>query len=112
MERATVQKKQGEIIISIINNDIGNMTKHEELALISGIATITAFSLLIQHVYVTKITENLTYFWIFLNLIGQSMLFTYGKINNIFGIYFPALILIGGISYVLYVKMAYPAPNK
>jgi hypothetical protein len=89
-----------------------NMTKHEELALISGIVTITAFSLLIQHVYVTKITENLTYFWIFLNLTGQSLLFTYGKINNIFGIYFPALILIGGISYVLYVKMAYPAPNK
>jgi hypothetical protein len=112
LERATVQKKQGEIIISIINNDIGNMTKHEELALISGIVTITAFSLLIQHVYVTKITENLTYFWIFLNLTGQSLLFTYGKINNIFGIYFPALILIGGISYVLYVKMAYPAPNK
>jgi len=112
LERATVQKKQGEIIISIINNDIGNMTKHEELTLISGIVTITAFSLLIQHVYVTKITENLTYFWIFLNLTGQSLLFTYGKINNIFGIYFPALILIGGISYVLYVKMAYPAPNK
>ena len=60
------------------------MTKYEELALISGIATITAFSLLIQHVYVTKITENLTYFWIFLNLTGQSLLFAYGKINNIF----------------------------
>ena len=70
------------------------MTKYEELALISGIATITAFSLLIQHVYVTKITENLTYFWIFLNLTGQSLLFAYGKINNIFGIYFPAIVLV------------------
>ena len=83
------------------------MTKYEELALISGIATITAFSLLIQHVYVTKITENLTYFWIFLNLTGQSLLFAYGKINNIFGIYFPALVLVVGISYVLYIKITY-----
>jgi hypothetical protein len=83
------------------------MTKYEELALISGIATITAFSLLIQHVYVTKITENLTYFWIFLNLTGQSLLFAYGKINNIFGIYFPALVLVIGISYLLYIKITY-----
>ena len=83
------------------------MTKYEELALISGIATITAFSLLIQHVYATKITENLTYFWIFLNLTGQSLLFAYGKINNIFGIYFPALVLVIGISYVLYIKITY-----
>lgn len=83
------------------------MTKYEELALISGIATITAFSLLLQHVYVTKITENLTYFWIFLNLTGQFLLFAYGKINNVFGIYFPSLILIIGISYVLYVKITY-----
>jgi hypothetical protein len=83
------------------------MTKYEELALISGIATITAFYLLIQHVYVTKITENLTYFWIFLNLTGQSLLFAYGKINNVFGIYFPSLIFIIGISYVLYVKITY-----
>ena len=83
------------------------MTKYEELALISGIATITAFSLLIQHVYVTKITENLTYFWIFLNLTGQSLLFAYGKINNIFGIYFPALVLVIGISYALYIKITY-----
>ena len=88
------------------------MTKYEELALISGIATITAFSLLIQHVYVTKITENLTYFWIFLNLTGQSLLFAYGKINNIFGIYFPALVLVIGISYVLYIKITYNENKK
>lgn len=88
------------------------MTKYEELALISGVATITAFSLLIQHVYVTKITDNLTYFWIFLNLTGQSLLLAYGKINNIFGIYFPAFILFIGISYVLYVKITYTNEKK
>ena len=83
------------------------MTKHEELTLIAGILIITAFSFLIQHVYVTKITDNLTYFWIFLNLVAQSLLFIYGKVNNIFGIYFPALIIFTGVTYVLYVKITY-----
>ena len=83
------------------------MTKHEELTLIAGILIITAFSFLIQHVYVTKITDNLTYFWIFLNLVAQSLLFIYGKVNNIFGLYFPALIIFTGVTYVLYVKITY-----
>jgi len=88
------------------------MSKYEELTLISGILTIAAFSFLIQHVYATKITDNLTYFWIFLSLTGQSLLLAYGKINNIFGIYFPALILCIGISYVLYVKITYNENKK
>jgi len=83
------------------------MSKYEELTLIAGILTITAFSFLIQHVHVTKITDNLTYFWIFLNLAGQSLLFAYGKINNMVEIYFPALIVFTGISYILYVKITY-----
>jgi hypothetical protein len=81
------------------------MSKYNELTLISGILTIVAFSFLIEHVYVTKITDNLTYFWIFLNLTGQLLLFIYGKVNNVFGIYFTSFIIIVGISYVLYVKV-------
>jgi hypothetical protein len=88
------------------------MSKYEELTLVAGILTITAFSFLIQHVHTTKTTDNLTYFWIFLNLAGQFILFTYGKINNIFGIYFPALIIFTGISYVLYVKIIYNETNQ
>jgi hypothetical protein len=67
---------------------------------------------LIEHVYVTKITDNLTYFWIFLNLTGQLLLFIYGKVNNIFGIYFTSFIIIVGISYVLYVKVTYSKKEK
>ena len=93
--------------IYIYQNPKQNMSKYEELTLISGILTIAAFSFLIQHVYATKITDNLTYFWIFLNLTGQILLFVYGTINNIFGIYFTSLILMIGISYVIYVKIAY-----
>jgi len=88
------------------------MSKYEELTLISGILTIVAFSFLIQHVYATKITDNLTYFWIFLNFTGQFLLFVYGTINNIFGIYFTALILMIGMSYVVYVKIAYKKNKK
>ena len=93
--------------IYIYQNPKQTMSKYEELTLISGILTIAAFSFLIQHVYATKITDNLTYFWIFLNLTGQILLFIYGTINNIFGIYFTSLILMIGISYVIYVKIAY-----
>jgi hypothetical protein len=88
------------------------MSKYNELTLISGILTIVAFSFLIEHVYVTKITDNLTYFWIFLNLTGQLLLFIYGKVNNVFGIYFTSFIIIVGISYVLYVKVTYRKKKK
>ena len=88
------------------------MSKYEELRLIAVILTINAFSFLIQDVYATKITDNLTYFWIFLNFTGQFLLFVYGTINNIFGIYFTALILMIGISYVVYVKIAYKKNKK
>jgi hypothetical protein len=88
------------------------MSKYNELTLISGILTIIAFSFLIEHVYVTKITDNLTYFWIFLNLTGQLLLFIYGKVNNVFGIYFTSFIIIVGISYVLYVKVTYSKKEK
>jgi hypothetical protein len=88
------------------------MSKYNELTLISGILTIVAFSFLIEHVYVTKITDNLTYFWIFLNLTGQLLLFIYGKVNNVFGIYFTSFIIIVGISYVLYVKVTYSKKEK
>jgi hypothetical protein len=88
------------------------MSKYNELTLISGILTIIGFSFLIEHVYVTKITDNLTYFWIFLNLTGQLLLFIYGKVNNVFGIYFTSFIIIVGISYVLYVKVTYSKKEK
>ena len=83
------------------------MTKYNELTTISGILTIIAFSFLVYRVHVTKITNHLTYIWIFLILIAQSLLIIYGKINHIFGIYFPALIIFSGVLYIFYVKTMY-----
>ena len=83
------------------------MAKHNELTMIAGILTITAFSLFVYKVHVTKITDQLTYLWIFLILIAQLLLFIYGRINHIFGIYIPALIIFSGILYVFYIKSVY-----
>jgi len=83
------------------------MPKHDELTIISGILTITAFSLFVYHVHVTKVTDHLTYVWIFLVLTAQLLLFIYGRINHIFGIYIPALIIFSGIIYIFYIKSVY-----
>jgi uncharacterized protein with PQ loop repeat len=81
--------------------------KYQGIAVIAGVCTILAFTHLIRRVYLTKETEHLTYTWIFLVLTAQSLLTLYGILNGAYGIYIPSLILISGISYVLYVKMTY-----
>jgi hypothetical protein len=83
------------------------MTKHNELAMIAGFCNISAFSLLVYRVHITKFTDHLTYIWIFLVLAAQLMLFIYGQINHIFGIYVPALIMFSGLLYVFYIKTVY-----
>ena len=83
------------------------MTKHNELTMSAGILTITAFSFFVYRVHVTKVTDQLTYLWIFLVLTAQLLLFIYGRINHIFGIYIPALIIFSGILYIFYIKSVY-----
>jgi Ca2+/Na+ antiporter len=83
------------------------MIKHNELTIIAGIFTITAFLLFVYRVHITKVTDHLTYLWIGLVLMAQITLFIYGKINHIFGIYVPAFILFSGIVYILYIKISY-----
>ena len=81
--------------------------KYQIIAVISSILTILAFSNLIFNVHMTKETEHLSLIWIFLVLTAQSLLVVYGLINNSFGIYVPASILILGVLYVLYIKVNY-----
>jgi uncharacterized membrane protein SirB2 len=88
------------------------MTKHDELTMIAGILTITAFSFFVYRVHVTKVTDHLTYLWIFLVLTAQLLLFIYGRINHIFGIYIPALIVFSGILYIFYIKSVYTDSSR
>ena len=81
--------------------------KHNELVNIAGVCNIIAFSFLVYRVHITKITDNLTYIWIFLVLLSQTLLFFYGRINHIFGIYMPTIIMFSGVIYILYVKTVY-----
>ena len=81
--------------------------KYKIIAVISVILTIIAFSSLVLRVHMTKETEGLTFTWIFLVLISQSLLVIYGVINNSYGIYVPASILLIGILYILYIKLNY-----
>jgi len=86
--------------------------KYQIISVISGILTILAFSHLVHRVYTTKHTEHLTFVWFFLLLISQSLLVLYGILNNTYGIYLPAIIIIIGLLYILYVKLNYSVDNN
>lgn len=86
--------------------------KYQQIAVISGILTIIAFSNLVLQVHVTKNTDHLTFIWICLVLIAQTLLVIYGLINNSYGIYVPASILIVGVLYILYTKLNYQTNGK
>ena len=85
---------------------------HEELAYMSGAFAIMAFSLLVYNTHITKNTTHLTFIWIFLLMTAQTLMFTYGKLNHIQGLYIPATIYIIGLSYILYIKVVYKETNK
>jgi uncharacterized protein with PQ loop repeat len=87
-------------------------SKYQFIAVVSGILTILAFSHLVHRVYTTKQTEHLTYTWALLILTAQSLLVLYGILNNSYGIYLPAIIIVIGISYILYVKINYSVDNN
>jgi hypothetical protein len=88
------------------------MLKHEEFPFISVILSITAFVLLVYEIYITKNTDGITFIWIFLILISQSLMFIYGKLNHIHGLYIPATIFLIGMLYILYVKVVYKETRK
>lgn len=84
---------------------MGGIPKYQYIAIVAGILTISAFSHLVYRVYLTKETYHLTYMWIFLLLSAQSLMFLYGMLNGAYGVYLPAITLVIGASYILYVKL-------
>ena len=88
------------------------MSKHEELTYISSIFALSAFSFLIYNVHQSKNTSHLEFLWIFLLITAQILMFIYGKLNHIHGLYVPASLYIMGLIYILYVKVVYKETNK
>jgi hypothetical protein len=85
---------------------------HEELTYISTTLTLIAFSSLVYNTHMSKNTSQLTFIWIFLLMTAQVLMFTYGKLNHIQGLYIPATIYIIGLLYILYIKIIYKETNK
>lgn len=86
--------------------------KYQIIAGIAGTLTLLALSSLIHRVYKSQNTEHLTYAWIFLILSAQLLFAIYGFLNNAYGIYLPAILVLIGISYILYVKLKNIQENK
>ena len=81
--------------------------EYKFITIISGILIILAFSELVYGVHITKNTEHLTFKWIFLTMLAQTLLVFYGIMNKIYGIYLPAIIVIMGLIYILYIKLIF-----
>jgi len=88
------------------------MGKYEYLAAISLLLNIFSFITLIVNVYKTGDTSIFTWFYLFGNVISQTMLIIYAKINNAQGIYFPTIIILVGILFILFVKIKSHLHNK
>jgi uncharacterized protein with PQ loop repeat len=86
--------------------------KYQVIAGLAGILTIVGFSHFVYRVHITTETDHLSFLWIFLVLSAQSLLFLYGILNNAYGIYLPAAILITGLCYILYIKLNYVIDNN
>jgi uncharacterized protein with PQ loop repeat len=79
--------------------------KYQNVAVISSILTIVAFSYLVFKVYKTGETEHLTFIWLFIILSAQLLLFIYGFSNGSRIIYLQALFILIGLMYILYIKL-------
>jgi uncharacterized protein with PQ loop repeat len=75
---------------------------HEELTYISTTLTLIAFSSLVYNTHMSKNTSQLTFIWIFLLMTAQVLMFTYGKLNHIQGLYIPATIYICVVIYFIH----------
>jgi hypothetical protein len=86
-------------------------TKNKEIFVFSICFTLLAFGYLVFDTYNTKQTEHIKYIWIIFTLLSQSLLTTYGFINENKFIFVPSMMIFVGILYILYIKMNYEINN-
>lgn len=87
------------------------MGRYELLATASLMINMGSFFTLIRKVHMTKNTSSLPWYYIFGNMLAQILLFTYGFINNAYGLYIPTIFLFSGLLYIGYIKLNYPSPT-
>jgi hypothetical protein len=86
------------------------MGRYELLATAALTFNIASFFTLIRKVHLTKNTISLPWYYVIGNIVSQILLFTYGYINNAYGLYIPSIFLFSGVLYIAYVKLMYPSP--
>lgn len=83
------------------------MAKLPILATISLMANVVAFFSIVSNIYVTHQTQSYTWFSLFVNVSAQILLIIYGLANNAPEIYGPTVLLLFGLSYIIYDKHMY-----
>lgn len=78
-----------------------------EYKFILGILIILAFSQSFYNFNLIKQVEYLSFKCIILIIIVQLLLVYYGITNKIYCIYLPAIIVIMGLIYILYIKLIF-----
>jgi hypothetical protein len=83
------------------------MAKLPVLATISLMANVVAFFSIVSNIYISHQTQSYTWFSLFVNFTSQILLIIYGLANNAPEIYGPTVLLLFGLSYIIYDKYTY-----
>ena len=83
------------------------MSHDYKYKIILGILAIIIFSQLNYKFNIIKQVEYLSYYCIFLMIVSQVLLVIYGIINNMLVIYLIGIIILIGLSYILYIKLIF-----
>ena len=87
------------------------MGKYELLATTSLMFNVVAFASLVINIYTTKDASSFNWGYLLGNILAQVLLILYGIANKSYGIYGPTALLIIGLSYIVYIKLAYSQPT-
>ena len=82
------------------------------LATTSLMFNVVAFFSLVSNIYITHNTISFTWAYLLGNIIAQILLIIYGIANKAPEIYGPTLLLITGLSYIIFIKFNYGENNK
>lgn len=88
------------------------MRKYALLATISLMFNVFSFSSLVFHIHTTKETSSFNWYYLIGNFIAQILLIIYGLANKAPEIYGPTMLLIVGLSYIIFIKYNYSKEVK
>lgn len=83
------------------------MHKYALLATASLMFNVFSFGSLVLHIHNTKETTSFNWYYLLGNVIAQILLIIYGIANKAPEIYGPTLLLITGLTYIIFIKFNY-----